>query len=116
VKIRGWIVVDWWSISSTPRGMNCFIPRPSASLKNRVLLLSKDGNQNEPREGERRRNAREREREQTTESLEEDFFFIATQGISPNSLSQVSLLVDLNPYPKSPFMFSFFFSFVLTDC
>jgi hypothetical protein len=44
------------------------------------------------------------------------FFMIATLGISPNSLSQVSLLVDLNPYPKSPFMFSFFFSFVLTDC
>jgi hypothetical protein len=41
---------------------------------------------------------------------------IATQGVSPNSLSQVSLLVDLNPYLKSPSMFSFFFSFELTDC
>jgi hypothetical protein len=32
-------VVDWWSLSSTPRG---------SVGENRVLLLSKDGNQKEP--------------------------------------------------------------------
>jgi hypothetical protein len=34
VKIRGWIVVDWWIVGSVG--------------ENRVLLLSKDGNQKEP--------------------------------------------------------------------
>jgi len=115
VKIRGGIVVV--VIKHTKGHEVLLFTHPLLRSKTECFSFQKTGTR-ESRErgsiGERER-GRERERADHGE-LGGRFFMIATQGISPNSLSLVSLHVDLNPYPKSPFMFSFFFSFVLTDC
>jgi hypothetical protein len=99
--------------SSAPRGMNCY-SAPSASLKNRVLLLSKDGNQREPLEGERRRNARERERERERERADHRelggrFFHYCNARYKPKFPLSGFSSRGFKPLPEIPFHVFFIF-------
>jgi hypothetical protein len=96
------------------RAWSVVIHAPSTSLKNRVLLLSKDGNQREPWEGERiGERERERERESRPRRAWRKIFHDCNARYKPKFPLSGFSSRGFKPLPEIPFHVFFLFLFCI---